>query len=156
MVSGSLSEIRRRSGNQICIGGNPKFAPWILSLPLPSPLAQHSLMTVVTLPPSPPSAVVNPFLWFWATSSWIKEFNVVKHMPRSLEEDGWNSAEFECVIGLLKNVKFLIVSKCRALVTYDPKDGTFEDLTFPGMPSWIKVIVHEGSLNWIDILLNDT
>jgi F-box interacting protein len=91
--------------------------------------------------------------------SWIKEFNIGKHLPRSLdEEDGWFYLNIykSRVVGLLKNSKVLLEYECRALVTYDPKDGTFEHLTFPGMPSWFKVIVHEGSLNWIDTLLNDT
>ncbi|KAK2648618.1 hypothetical protein Ddye_016107 [Dipteronia dyeriana] len=101
--------------------------------------------------------------------SWIKDFNIGNHVPRSLEEADSNSAKPFCnskldqnsstdrVVGLLKNGKLLLEYKCRALVTYDPKDGTFKDLTFPGMPYWFEVVVHEGSLNWIDpLLINDT
>ncbi|KAK0591219.1 hypothetical protein LWI29_037202 [Acer saccharum] len=101
--------------------------------------------------------------------SWIKEFNIGNHVPRSLEEADWNSAKPFCnskldqnsstnrVVGLLKNGKVLLEYNCRALVTYDPKDGTFKDLIFPGMPYWFEVVVHEGSLNWIDtLLINDT
>ncbi|KAK4845336.1 hypothetical protein QYF36_003739 [Acer negundo] len=102
--------------------------------------------------------------------SWIKEFKFGKHVPRSLKEASWSySAESfwlnskfyqniykSRVVGLLKNSKVLQEYRCRDLVTYDPKDGTFKDLTFPGMPYWFEVIVHEGSLNWIDTLINVT
>ncbi|KAK4847186.1 hypothetical protein QYF36_026713 [Acer negundo] len=101
--------------------------------------------------------------------SWIKDFNIGNHVPRSLEEADWNSAKPFCnskldqnsstnrVVGLLKNGKVLLEYNCRALVTYDPKDGTFKDLIFPGMPYWFEVVIHEGSLNWIDtLLINDT
>ena len=96
--------------------------------------------------------------------SWIKEFNIAIHVPRGLEHADWNSAEpfrdskfyhkssFVHVLGLLKNRKVLLEYKCRALVTYDQKDGTFKDLTFLGMPYWFEAVVHEGSLHWIDTL----
>ena len=95
--------------------------------------------------------------------SWIKEFNIGNHVPRSLEEMDWNSAaqtfrdsklyrksSFVRILCLLKNGDILLSYKGRALVTYDRKDGTFKDLTFPGLPSWFEAVVHEGSLQWID------
>ncbi|KAI9177307.1 hypothetical protein LWI28_024138 [Acer negundo] len=96
--------------------------------------------------------------------SWIKEFNIAIHVPRGLKHADRNSAEpfrdskfyrkssFVRVLGLLKNGEVLLEYKCRALVTYDQKDGTFKDLTFPEMPYWFEAVIHEGSLNWIDSL----
>ena len=40
--------------------------------------------------------------------------------------------------------------KSRAIVLYDPRHGTFKDYTFPEMPNRFKLIVHIGSLNWLD------
>ncbi|KAK0588579.1 hypothetical protein LWI29_002873 [Acer saccharum] len=100
--------------------------------------------------------------------SWIKEFNIGNHVPTSLEEVDWISAQpykdsklyrkrsFVRVLGLLKTGEVLLEYKCRALVTYNKKDGTFKHLIFPGLPNWFEVVVHEGSLNWIDTLVNDT
>ncbi|KAH7544132.1 hypothetical protein ACOSP7_030798 [Xanthoceras sorbifolium] len=101
--------------------------------------------------------------------SWIKEFSIGNHVPRSLEEADWNSAEvfrdsklyrkspFVRVIGLLRTGEVLLKYKCRALVTYNKEDGTFKDLTFPGLPNWFEAVVHEGSLKWIDdTIANDT
>ncbi|KAL5794241.1 hypothetical protein ACOSP7_002835 [Xanthoceras sorbifolium] len=100
--------------------------------------------------------------------SWIKEFNIGNHVPRSLEEADWNSAEpfrdsklyrkssFVRVLGLLRTDEVLLEYKCRALVTYNKEDGTFKDLTFPGLPNWFETVVHEGSLNWINAIVNDT
>ncbi|KAL5861794.1 hypothetical protein ACOSQ4_003090 [Xanthoceras sorbifolium] len=99
--------------------------------------------------------------------SWIKEYNVATHVSRGLEQADWKSAQpfrnskffrkssFVRVLGLLKNGTVLLEYKCRSLVTYDQKDGTFNDLAFPGMPYWFETVVHEGSLNWIDTLFND-
>ncbi|KAK0588867.1 hypothetical protein LWI29_006421 [Acer saccharum] len=96
--------------------------------------------------------------------SWIKEFNIAIHVPRRLEHADRNSAKpfrdskfyrkrsFVRVLGLLKNGEVLLEYKCRALVTYDKKDGTFKDLTILRMPYWFEAVVHEGSLNWIDTL----
>ncbi|KAK2648605.1 hypothetical protein Ddye_016094 [Dipteronia dyeriana] len=101
--------------------------------------------------------------------SWIKEFNIGNHVPTSLQEVDWISAQpfkdskfygkssFVCVLGLLETVdEVLLEYKSRALVTCNKKDGTFKRLTFPGLPNWFEVVVHEGSLNWIDTLANDT
>ncbi|KAL5865338.1 hypothetical protein ACOSQ3_002852 [Xanthoceras sorbifolium] len=100
--------------------------------------------------------------------SWIKEYSVATHVPRGLEQADWNLAQpfrnskfyvkslFVRVLGLLKNGTVLLQYKCRALVTYDQKDGTFKDLTILGMPYWFEAVVHEGTLNWIDTLLDDT
>ncbi|KAL5794239.1 hypothetical protein ACOSP7_002833 [Xanthoceras sorbifolium] len=67
----------------------------------------------------------------------------------------WSTWPRRYRIGLLKNGTVLLEYKCRSLVTYDQKDGTFNDLAFPGMPYWFETVVHEGSLNWIDTLFND-
>ncbi|KAK2648624.1 hypothetical protein Ddye_016113 [Dipteronia dyeriana] len=83
--------------------------------------------------------------------SWIKEFSVAIHVPRGLEHADRNSepfrdskfyrkSSFVRVLGLLKNGEVLLEFKCRALVTYDHKDGTFNDLTSPGMPYWLEVL----------------
>ncbi|KAL5798030.1 hypothetical protein ACOSQ2_002850 [Xanthoceras sorbifolium] len=100
--------------------------------------------------------------------SWIKEYSVATHVPRGLEQADWNLAQpfrnakfyvkslFVRVLGLLKNGTVLLQYKCRALVTYDQKDGTFKELTILGMPYWFEAVVHEGTLNWIDTLLDDT
>ncbi|XP_031262176.1 F-box protein At3g07870-like [Pistacia vera] len=55
------------------------------------------------------------------------------------------------VICLLKNGEILLEYMHRALYSYDPKNRTFKDLDFPGVPNWFETIVHVGSLNWIDI-----
>ncbi|KAK2648615.1 hypothetical protein Ddye_016104 [Dipteronia dyeriana] len=100
--------------------------------------------------------------------SWIKEFNIGNHVPRTLVEVDSNSAQpfkdsklyrkssFVRALGLLKTGEVLLEYKCRALVTYNKKDGAFKHLTFPGLPNWFEGVLLEGSLNWIDTLVNDT
>ncbi|KAK2637801.1 hypothetical protein Ddye_025596 [Dipteronia dyeriana] len=54
--------------------------------------------------------------------SWIKEFNIGNHVPRSLEEEEEEEEEadqkssFDRVVGLLKTGEVLLEYKCRALV----------------------------------------
>lgn len=99
--------------------------------------------------------------------SWVKEFSIGMHFLR-----GWgisdlntpqmfNSSNFFHkssnirVLGLSKNGKVLLEHKCRALLIYDQKDGTFKDQEFPGIPYWFEAFFHEGTLNWIDTRLDD-
>ncbi|KAJ0052554.1 hypothetical protein Pint_01898 [Pistacia integerrima] len=62
--------------------------------------------------------------------SWIKEFSIGVLVPRGFEQD--------------------LNHKSRVLVSYDPKNGTFKQLLFRGMPNWFQAFVHEvqTSFQW--------
>lgn len=89
-----------------------------------------------------------------AKESWIKQFSIGIHVPSGLEQDLsqsfrdsklYRNISFVHVFYLLKNGDILLVYKCRALVSYDPRDGTSKDLLLPGMPIWFEGSVHEGA-----------
>ncbi|KAF5741391.1 putative F-box and associated interaction domains-containing protein [Tripterygium wilfordii] len=91
--------------------------------------------------------------------SWIKEFSIGAYIPKALESADDLSVRTSSfflsknqvrVLCNLKNEEILLLYKCRALVSYDPKSGEFKDLMYQGMPNWFKAVVHVGSLNWID------
>lgn len=90
-----------------------------------------------------------------AKESWIKQFSY-----EGLLRAKWIGTRFESILQgfkvvqeylicscfyLLKNGDILLVYKCRALVSYDPRDGTSKDLLLPGMPIWFEGSVHEGA-----------
>lgn len=75
-------------------------------------------------------------------------------MPRGLEQDLsqsfrdsklYRNIPFVHAFCLLKNGDILLGHKCRALVSYDPRDGTSKDQLFPGMPIWFEASVREGA-----------
>ncbi|CAK7349724.1 unnamed protein product [Dovyalis caffra] len=95
--------------------------------------------------------------------SWIKEFSIGTHPPRGLEEDVdcsfniskfYSKRSFVRVLCRLKNGEILLEYKCRALVSYDPRSGTFRDITVQGMPNWFQAVLHIGNHNLIDTLIN--
>ncbi|XP_058005350.1 F-box protein At3g07870-like [Hevea brasiliensis] len=94
--------------------------------------------------------------------SWTKEFNISSDLPRELEEEVVDPAfkisrmyrrSFTRVICSVKNGEILLQYKCRALLSYDPRQGTFKDIKIPGMPNMFEAVAHDGNLNGIDSLL---
>ncbi|KAK0589967.1 hypothetical protein LWI29_020765 [Acer saccharum] len=95
--------------------------------------------------------------------SWIKQYSIGRYyFGRDLYENVVVSCRLLIpyfgeplrVLCLLKNGEILLHYMHRVLVTYNPKSGTFKDLSFPGMMSWFQSFVHVGSLNWIDTSLD--
>ncbi|KAI9176282.1 hypothetical protein LWI28_000742 [Acer negundo] len=95
--------------------------------------------------------------------SWIREFCIGDYVPRQLELEPDVDPSFSLsklydrrrhikVLCLLKSGEILLEYMYRVLVSYDPKSGTFQDLSFPGMLNWFETSVHVGSLNRIDTL----
>ncbi|XP_021663264.2 F-box protein At3g07870 [Hevea brasiliensis] len=93
--------------------------------------------------------------------SWTKEFNISSDLPRELEEEVVDPAfkisrmyrrSFTRVICSVKNGEILLQYKCRALLSYDPRQGTFKDIKIPGMPNMFEAVAHDGNLNGIDSL----
>ncbi|XVF31861.1 hypothetical protein REPUB_Repub17cG0030800 [Reevesia pubescens] len=91
--------------------------------------------------------------------SWIKEFSIGTYLPQTLQQQDIRSFNysrlrfpnsFVRVLCMLKSGEILLEYKSRALVLYDPRHGTFKEFTFPEMPNWSKLIIHVGSLNWLD------
>ncbi|KAK3184474.1 hypothetical protein Dsin_031760 [Dipteronia sinensis] len=91
--------------------------------------------------------------------SWIKEYSIGRYyFGRDLDENVVVSSRLLIpylggplrVLCLLKNGEILLHYMHRVLVTYNPKSGSFKDLSFPGMMSWFQTFVHVGSLSWID------
>ncbi|KAK6238656.1 hypothetical protein QUC31_004125 [Theobroma cacao] len=92
--------------------------------------------------------------------SWVKQFNIGTYLPRTLKQEdilAFNYSKrhfpksFVLVLCILKSGEILLEYKSRALVVYDSQHGTFKELTFPEMPNWFQIIVHVGSLNWLDM-----
>ncbi|OMO75815.1 hypothetical protein COLO4_25856 [Corchorus olitorius] len=112
------------------------------------------------------SAYQNGQLGIWVMKeygvkeSWIKEFNIEASLPRVLRKPMLrgrfvvNPYPFVRVICSLKSGEILLEYGSRTLVLYDPQLETYKKLTFPEMPTWFKIIVHVGSLNWLDTPLN--
>ncbi|XVF31859.1 hypothetical protein REPUB_Repub17cG0030600 [Reevesia pubescens] len=95
--------------------------------------------------------------------SWIKEFTIGAYLPQTLQQNDllhFNNARARFpnssvrVLSFLKNGKILLEYRNRVVVLYDPQHGTFEELTFPEMPHWFKIVVQVGTLNWIDTPIN--
>ncbi|KAJ9176825.1 hypothetical protein P3X46_012097 [Hevea brasiliensis] len=91
--------------------------------------------------------------------SWVKEYSIGAYMPKGLKQNLdrpskiWKNALNGIVVrvlGLLQNGEVLLEYKSRVLVTYDPNQGKFKDLTLQGIPKWFQTVVHAGSLNWIN------
>ncbi|KAL5861796.1 hypothetical protein ACOSQ4_003092 [Xanthoceras sorbifolium] len=91
--------------------------------------------------------------------SWVKEFNIGAYIPKGIKLNLdrpfkiWKNAvngRVVRVLCVLDNGEILLEHKSRVLVSFDPKNGKFKDLTFKGMPNWFQTIVHLGSFNWID------
>lgn len=87
--------------------------------------------------------------------SWIKEFSIGVQVPREFEQDVTQSLRgsnlyrvhsFVRAFCLLINGDILLQLnyKSRVLVSYDPKNGTFKNLLFHGMPNWFQAFVHES------------
>ncbi|KAL5798028.1 hypothetical protein ACOSQ2_002848 [Xanthoceras sorbifolium] len=98
-------------------------------------------------------------------NSWSREFYIGDYVPRRLELEPdvdpsfslsklYNRRGHVKMLCLLKSGEILMEYKYRVLVSYDPKSGTFKDLSFPGMLNWFETFVHVGSLNWIDTLID--
>lgn len=93
--------------------------------------------------------------------SWRKEFNISSEIPRELEEEVDPSFKisrlyrrsFTRVVCSMKNGEILLQYKCRTLVAYDPRHGTFTNIKIPGMPNMFEAVAHAGNLNGIDRLL---
>ncbi|CAK9180401.1 unnamed protein product [Ilex paraguariensis] len=92
--------------------------------------------------------------------SWIKEYSFESYMPRVVNQDLernygiWKNVvntRIVRVLCLLKNGKILLEYRGGNLVSYDPKSKIFENMMFQGMPNLCQIVVHVGSLNWIDI-----
>ncbi|XVF31860.1 hypothetical protein REPUB_Repub17cG0030700 [Reevesia pubescens] len=97
--------------------------------------------------------------------SWVKQFNIGTYLPRTLQQEGFrlrrllNSTfrfpnSFVQVLCIFKSGDILLEYKSKALVLYDPQHGTFKEVTFQEMPDWFKIVVHVGSLNWLDTPIN--
>ncbi|XVE72504.1 hypothetical protein DITRI_Ditri11bG0044600 [Diplodiscus trichospermus] len=90
--------------------------------------------------------------------SWIKELTIGTYLPQILQQQekrAFNSRHhfpnsFVQVLCILRSGEILLKYKSRALFLYHPGQGTFKEYTFPDMPNWFKIIVHVGSLNWLD------
>ncbi|MFQ6633820.1 hypothetical protein Gotur_011529 [Gossypium turneri] len=92
--------------------------------------------------------------------SWIKEFTIGNHLPPTLQQNDllhFNMAKARFpnssvrVLCILRNDEILLEYLNRVVVVFDPRHGTFKELTFDAMPHWYKIVVHVGSLNWIHI-----
>ncbi|XP_017628711.2 F-box protein At3g07870-like [Gossypium arboreum] len=92
--------------------------------------------------------------------SWIKEFTIGNHLPPTLQQNDllhFNMAKARFpnssvrVLCILRNDEILLEYLNRVVVVFDPRHGTFKELTFDAMPHWYKLVVHVGSLNWIHI-----
>ncbi|KAK8483395.1 hypothetical protein V6N11_029089 [Hibiscus sabdariffa] len=89
--------------------------------------------------------------------SWIKEIRIGAYClpPTLLQQEILDSGSvlrptiFVRFLCVLKSGEILSVYKSKALVVYDPRQGTFRELTFPEMPDRFKIVVHVGSLNWL-------
>ncbi|GMI66279.1 F-Box Protein92 [Hibiscus trionum] len=93
--------------------------------------------------------------------SWIKEFRIGSYLPPTLIQQQTRHHFsysrhnfpnlFARVLHVLRSGEILLEYKRRALVVYDPQCETFKEFTFPEMPAhWFKIIVHVGSLNWLE------
>ncbi|XWS31047.1 hypothetical protein CRYUN_Cryun23aG0043400 [Craigia yunnanensis] len=94
--------------------------------------------------------------------SWVKELTIGTYLPQTPQQEGprrLNSRfsfpnSFVRVLCTLKSGEILLEYKSRALILYDPHQGTFKELTFPEMPDWFKIVVYVGSPNWLDTPIN--
>lgn len=93
--------------------------------------------------------------------SWIKQFNIANnYLPKTLQQDQdiWSfnysrlhfPNSFVRVLCVFRSGKILLEYNGKALTFFDPRSGSFEDYTFPEIPNRFKIIVHVGSLNWLD------
>jgi len=94
---------------------------------------------------------------YGAVESWVKKYNMGAYLPRGLEQDKsfkdskfYLNSGFVKVLCLLKNGETLLEYECRALVSSDPKHGTFKDLMSHGVPGLSEAVLHVGNLRWID------
>ncbi|KGN46585.1 hypothetical protein Csa_004796 [Cucumis sativus] len=95
--------------------------------------------------------------------SWVKSFNIGSYMPKGLKQEGTEmcfkvskivvKGRIVRVVCVLKSGEILLEYRNRALVVFNPSSGKFKDVSFEGMPNWFQTIVHFGSLNRIDALL---
>ncbi|OMO75816.1 hypothetical protein COLO4_25857 [Corchorus olitorius] len=93
--------------------------------------------------------------------SWIKEFSIgTTYVPRTFNQQDiifFNNSRlhfpnsFVGILCILKSGEMLLKYNGRALVLYDPHQGTFKDLTFPEMPNQFQIVEHIGSLKWLEI-----
>ncbi|KAE8698985.1 Detected protein of unknown function [Hibiscus syriacus] len=89
--------------------------------------------------------------------SWIKEFSIGAYcLPPTLMQQEiiqfsayFRPNRFVRFLCVLKSGEILLEFKRKALVVYDPRDGTFKEFTFPEMPNRFKIVIHVGSLNWL-------
>ncbi|KAI5683110.1 hypothetical protein M9H77_04338 [Catharanthus roseus] len=92
--------------------------------------------------------------------SWVKEFNIGAFCPNFISQQDlyksrgvWRSiltSRMIRVLCLLKNGDILLQYKGGTLVSYNPKNGLFNNITFPNMPKFFQTVPHIGSLNWVD------
>ncbi|KAE8654891.1 Detected protein of unknown function [Hibiscus syriacus] len=92
--------------------------------------------------------------------SWIKEFTIgTNYLPPTLQQNDllhFNNARARFpnssvrVLCILRNDEILLEYLNRVVVVFDPRHGTFKELTFHEMPHWYTIVVHIGSLNWIN------
>ncbi|KAL9332912.1 hypothetical protein Peur_073051 [Populus x canadensis] len=76
---------------------------------------------------------------YGAVESWVEKYNMGAYLPRGLEQDisfkdskFYLNSGFVKVLCLLKNGETLLEYECRALVSSNPKHGTFKDLMSHG------------------------
>ncbi|KAJ4827168.1 hypothetical protein Tsubulata_049119 [Turnera subulata] len=83
--------------------------------------------------------------------SWIKQYNIQIVAQCFRNSRLHLEASHARVICLLKNGHILLDYRGRALVSFDPKRGTFRHITLHGlgMPKRFKPTVHVGALSWI-------
>ncbi|WCJ37458.1 F-box and associated interaction domains-containing protein [Euphorbia peplus] len=86
----------------------------------------------------------------YSIGSYILPKAVKQNLDAGLFKNLLNGRRVVRVLGILKNSKILLEYKSRVLVTYDPNNGHFKDLTLQGIPKWFQTVVHLGSLNWIN------
>ncbi|KDP30859.1 hypothetical protein JCGZ_13802 [Jatropha curcas] len=88
--------------------------------------------------------------------SWTKEFVIKSHLPLKWLDEPYFNGSFNLslskarVLCSLRNGEILLEYKGRSIVSYNPNSGTFKELSFQCLPECFNVVVHMGSLCWID------
>ncbi|KAK1353729.1 putative F-box and associated interaction domains-containing protein [Heracleum sosnowskyi] len=95
--------------------------------------------------------------------SWIKAFRIGGNIPKSpstklpqplrIWRNSYNKALVR-VLCILENGEILIEYEVGKLALYDVATEKFKEVTFKGLPSILRTVVHLGSLNQIDLPVN--
>ncbi|GAA0165446.1 hypothetical protein LIER_20848 [Lithospermum erythrorhizon] len=91
--------------------------------------------------------------------SWVKHYKVGTYIPKLISQEIsqahgiWRNVldtRSVRVLCLQDNGDILLEYKGGTLASYNPEEGTFKDVAFPGMPRLFQTTVHVSSLNWIE------